>query len=169
MQASRINPAISTYEALNGPYDWNQYPLTLLGCKAVVYKDGNTGGSWALGGVDGWYLGSLMDHYRCDLYYIAKIWVYRISGFTELSPNTAKCQTWPQTNTFAHSPTSWPNQQQLQVQPIREDGSLSYSNQILKISFIPLHRQIHRKQNKGWEREKKGWLMKHPSSPFWGL
>jgi hypothetical protein len=48
MQSSRINPAISAYKALNGLYDWNQYPLALLGCKAVVYKDGNNSGSWAL-------------------------------------------------------------------------------------------------------------------------
>ncbi len=31
------------------------------------------------------------------------------------SPNTAKCQTWPCTNTLAHSAMSWPNQQKLQV------------------------------------------------------
>ncbi len=28
-------------------YDWNQYPLAPLGWKAVVYKDGDTHGSWA--------------------------------------------------------------------------------------------------------------------------
>ena len=48
MRASRINPDNSAYEALNGLYDWNQYPLAPLGCKAVVYKDGDTRGSWAL-------------------------------------------------------------------------------------------------------------------------
>jgi hypothetical protein len=76
MQASRINPAISTCEALNGPYDWNQYPLSPLGCKAVVYKDGNTRGLWASQGVNGWYLGPSMDHYQCDLYYIPNTWAY---------------------------------------------------------------------------------------------
>jgi hypothetical protein len=70
MQASWINPAISTYKALNRLYDWNQYLLAPLGCKVVVYKDGDTRGSWALQGIDGWYLGPLMDHYSCDLYYI---------------------------------------------------------------------------------------------------
>jgi hypothetical protein len=42
MRTLRINPAISAYEALNGPYDWNRYPLAPLGCKAVVYEDGDT-------------------------------------------------------------------------------------------------------------------------------
>jgi hypothetical protein len=82
MQASRINSAISAYKALNGTYDWNQYPLTPLGCKAVIYKDVITRGSWALQGVDGWYLGPLMDHYICHLYYILESWAYQISDFT---------------------------------------------------------------------------------------
>ncbi len=33
MRASQIDPKISAYEALNGPYDWNRYPLAPLGCK----------------------------------------------------------------------------------------------------------------------------------------
>jgi hypothetical protein len=32
----------SAYEILNGPYGWNQYPLVPLGCKSVIYEDGNT-------------------------------------------------------------------------------------------------------------------------------
>jgi hypothetical protein len=86
MQASHVNPAISAYEALNGPYDWNRYPLAPLGCKAIVYKDGDTRGSWASRGIDGWYLDLSKDHYRCALYYIPKTRAYRILGSTELFP-----------------------------------------------------------------------------------
>ncbi len=52
MRALRINLAILAYEALNGPYNWNRYPLAPLGCKAFVYEDGDTRGSWASRGVD---------------------------------------------------------------------------------------------------------------------
>ncbi len=45
MRASRMNLAILVYESLNGPYDWNRYPLAPLGCKAVIYEDDNTRGS----------------------------------------------------------------------------------------------------------------------------
>jgi hypothetical protein len=86
MQASRINPAISAYEALNGPHEWNHYPLAPLGCKAVVYKYGNTRELWAPRSVDGWYLGPSMDHYQCVLYYIPETWAYRILVSTELLP-----------------------------------------------------------------------------------
>jgi hypothetical protein len=78
MRASRINPNILTYEALNGPYDWNCYPLAPLGCKAIVYKDGDTRGSWASRGIDGWYLGPSKDHYQWALYYIPETRVYCI-------------------------------------------------------------------------------------------
>jgi hypothetical protein len=79
-----VNPTISAYETLNGPYDWNQYPLVPLGCKAVIYEDGNTRGLWASRGIDGWYLGSLLDHYRCNVYYVPATRGYRVSGSTEL-------------------------------------------------------------------------------------
>jgi hypothetical protein len=36
MRLSRINPNISAYKAVHGPYDWNCFPLPPPGCKAVV-------------------------------------------------------------------------------------------------------------------------------------
>jgi hypothetical protein len=86
LRASQIDPSKSAYEILHGPYDWNRYPLAPLGCKAVVYKDRDTRGSWASRGVNGWYLGPSLDHYRCDKYYIPETRAYRISGSTELFP-----------------------------------------------------------------------------------
>jgi hypothetical protein len=86
MRRSRIDPSKSAHETLYGPYDWNRYPMAPLGCKAVVYEDSNTRGLWASRGVDGWYLGPSMDHYRCNLYYIPETRAYRISWSTELFP-----------------------------------------------------------------------------------
>jgi hypothetical protein len=87
MRTSRIDPpAVSAHEALNGPYNWNRYPLTPLGCKAIVCEDGDTQGSWASRGVDAWYLGPSQDHYRCDSYYIPEMRAYWISGSAELFP-----------------------------------------------------------------------------------
>ncbi len=82
LRASLIDPTKLAYEILNGVYDWNQYPLAPLGCKAVVYKDGNTQGSWASRGVDAFYLGPAKDHYRCDNYYIPETRAYHVSGST---------------------------------------------------------------------------------------
>jgi hypothetical protein len=70
LSASRVDRTKSAYEVLNGPYDWNRYPLAPLGCKAVVYDDGDTRGSCASCGVDAFYLGPAKDHYQCDIYYV---------------------------------------------------------------------------------------------------
>jgi hypothetical protein len=86
LHASHVNPAISAYKALNGPYNWNWYPLAPLRCKAVIYEDSNTQGSWASRSIDGWYLGPSLDHYRCNVYYVPETKVYRISGSTKLFP-----------------------------------------------------------------------------------
>ena len=88
MRASRIDPSKSAHEVLYGPYDWNRYPLAPLGCRAVVYKDGDTRGSWswASWGVDRWYLGPSHNHYRYDVYYILETRGYYVSGSTELFP-----------------------------------------------------------------------------------
>ncbi len=84
LRASRINPSKSAYKILNGPYDWNRYPLVPLGCKAVVYKDSDTRGSWASRGVDAFYLGPAKDHYRWDNCYIPDTRAYRVYGSMEL-------------------------------------------------------------------------------------
>ncbi len=86
LRALCINPMKLAYKGLYGRYDWNQYPLAPLGCKAVVYKDGDTRGLWALRGIDGWYLGPSMDHYRCDILHIPETRGYQISGSTKLFP-----------------------------------------------------------------------------------
>ena len=91
LTASRVDPSISAYEALHSPYNWNQYPLAPLGCKAVIYKDGDVRGSWASRGVNGWYLGPSIDHYRCVVYYFPETRAYRMS--TELLPHHCQLPT----------------------------------------------------------------------------
>jgi hypothetical protein len=63
LHASQIDPAKMVYGKLNSLYDWNYYPLAPLGCKGVVYKDGDTRDSWVPQVVDAFYLGPAKDHY----------------------------------------------------------------------------------------------------------
>ena len=69
LRRSRINPAVSAYEILEGPYDWNRYPMAPLGT-TIIFED----------------LGPSKDHYRCHLYYVPKTKGYRVSGSAELFP-----------------------------------------------------------------------------------
>ncbi len=86
LRRSRVNPAISVYETLEGPYDWNRYPLAPLGTKSIIYEDSDTRASWAPHGLDAWHLGPSKDHYRCHLYFVPETSGYRISGSAELFP-----------------------------------------------------------------------------------
>ena len=86
LRRSRINPTISAYETLEGPYDWNRYPMAPLGTKAIIYEDSDTRASWAPHGLDAWFLGPSRDHYRCHLYFVPETSGYRVSGSAELFP-----------------------------------------------------------------------------------
>ena len=90
---------ISAYEALNGLYNWDWYPLAPPGCKAIIYEAPAVRGSWALRGTDAWYLGPSADHYRCNLYSVPETRAYQISGSAELFPQ--HCQI-PNLSTNAH-------------------------------------------------------------------
>ena len=90
MRRSRLDPTKSAYEVLHGPYDWNCFPLAPPGCKAVIYESPAQRGSWGSRGIEVWYVGPLMDHYRCCHYFVPATRAYRISGSAELFPHN--CQ-----------------------------------------------------------------------------
>ena len=87
MRASRRNPSIlAEYDAIWGSYDWNRFPLAPPGCKAVIYESPAARGSWGSCGMDAWYLGPSLDHYRCNHYFVPETRAYCISGSAELFP-----------------------------------------------------------------------------------
>jgi hypothetical protein len=86
LQPSQIDPTKSAYEILEGPYDWNRYPLAPLGTRAIIYEDPEIRESWAPCGLDTWLLGPSKDHYRCNLYYVPETRGYRVSAAADLFP-----------------------------------------------------------------------------------
>ena len=101
LRASRINPNILAYEALNGPYNWDRYPLAPPGCKAIIYEAPAVRGSWASRGTDAWSLGPSTDHYRCNIYYVPETRAYRIRGSTGQVPASF---FWNRKNKWAEVP-----------------------------------------------------------------
>ncbi len=83
---SRIDPTKLAYEVIHGPYDWNRFSLALLGCKAVIYESPKTRTLWGSCGTNAWYVGLLLDHYRCNHYFVPETRAYCISGSAELFP-----------------------------------------------------------------------------------
>ncbi len=86
MHPLRVNPNISAYKAIHGPYDWNCFPLAPPDCKAVVYKSPETQGLWGSRGIDEWCVSPSLDHYQCNHFFIPETRAYRISGSAKLFP-----------------------------------------------------------------------------------
>jgi len=87
LRVSRIDPKKSAYHQLHGhKYDWNAHPLAPPGCRAVIYIDPDGRMSWGIRGIDGWYVGPSLDHYRCMKFFVPETRSYRISGSFDLFP-----------------------------------------------------------------------------------
>ena len=87
LRRSRLNPELSAYEQLHGKkYDWNAHPLAPPGTRAVIYEAPANRASWAPRGVDAWYCGPALEHYRCCHFYVPDTRAMRISGTYELYP-----------------------------------------------------------------------------------
>jgi hypothetical protein len=84
LHPSQINPMMSAYKAINGPYNWNQFPLAPPGCKVVICKAPESCGSWASRGANAWGVGPSMDQYRCNHFFIPKTQAYHVLGSAEL-------------------------------------------------------------------------------------
>ena len=65
IRRSRIDPTRSEFHQLNGhKYDWNAFPMAPPGTRAVIYISAEGRTSWGARGIDTWYCGPSMDHYR---------------------------------------------------------------------------------------------------------
>ena len=65
LRPSRINPTLSAEAQLNGAFDFMKTPLAPPGTKCQVHEKLSQRRTWAPHSVDGWYVGSSMQHYRC--------------------------------------------------------------------------------------------------------
>eukprot|EP00804_Cyclotella_cryptica_P021893 CCRYP_000851-RA/>CCRYP_000851-RA protein AED:0.26 eAED:0.15 QI:0/0/0/1/0/0.33/3/0/868 len=87
LRTSRIDPTKSAYHQLHGHrYDWNAHPLSPPGTKAIIYESPNTRTSWGPRGLDAWYCGPSLDHYRNAKFYVPATKAYGISGSYDLFP-----------------------------------------------------------------------------------
>ena len=65
LRTSRVNPKLSAYSYLFGNFDFNKTPLAPPGTKVLIHKKTKDRGSWEYHGVEGWYIGPSLEHYRC--------------------------------------------------------------------------------------------------------
>ncbi len=90
LQPLCIDPTMSAYDAVHGPYNWNHFPLAPPRCKAVIYKSPEARDSWGSRRTNAWYTGPSTDHYQCNHYFVPDTSAYQILGSAELFPQ--RCQ-----------------------------------------------------------------------------
>ena len=83
-------PRLSAEAYLIGAFDFNVTPLAPPGTKVLIHETPNRRKTWAVYGVDGWYLGSAPEHYRCYQVYAAKTRAERIAQTVEFFPHWGK-------------------------------------------------------------------------------
>ena len=86
MRPCRHNVKLSAYEALNGAYVYDATPLAPPGCKLIAHEAPEVRKTWAPHGVDGYYLGPAMEHYRCHRVYIPTTHAERIVDAVDFQP-----------------------------------------------------------------------------------
>ena len=70
LRNSKVNPDLSAYAYIYGPYDFNKYPVVPPGTHVIVHKKPGNFTSWVHHFTPGWYIGPSLDHYRfmhCDM------------------------------------------------------------------------------------------------------
>jgi hypothetical protein len=87
MRKFRINPRMSAYAQLNEHYDFNLSPMAPPGTRIIAHEKPDQQASLDPYGVDGYYLGPALDHYRSYQVYITKTRGARIADTVELFPS----------------------------------------------------------------------------------
>jgi hypothetical protein len=77
---------MSAYAQLNGNFDFNRTPLVPPGTRVVAHEKPDQRASWDPHGLDGYYLGPALDHYRCYQVHIPKKKGTRIVDTVESPP-----------------------------------------------------------------------------------
>ena len=79
LRPSQLNPKLSAYAQLDGTFDFNRTPLAPPGTRAIVHEKPTQRCTWALHGIDGWYIGPALDHYQCYRVWIPSTHAERIA------------------------------------------------------------------------------------------
>jgi Reverse transcriptase (RNA-dependent DNA polymerase). len=89
LRPCRLNPRLSAYNALEGAFDFNRTPLAPPGMKVIVHEKPQQRTSWSPHGIDGWYIGPALRHYRCFTCYIPRTHATRIADTVHFIPHAA--------------------------------------------------------------------------------
>jgi len=79
LRTSTINNRLSAYAQLHGTFNFDATPLGPTGTKVIIHEKPQQRGTRAPHGVEGWYIGPSMDHYRNFTVYVSSTRSIRIT------------------------------------------------------------------------------------------
>ena len=103
LRPSRINPKLSAYAQIEGNFDFNRTPLAPPGTRVVAHEKPGQRDTWDAHGVDGWYVGPAMLHYRCWEIYIISTNADRICDTVAFFPKNVSMPHLSSTDAAMHA------------------------------------------------------------------
>ena len=88
LRSSRRFPNLSAYASIYGNFDYNTTPIAPPGTRTMVYESPVQRTSFGPHGVEVWYIGPAMEHYRCFKCYVPSTASVRCSDTVEWFPKT---------------------------------------------------------------------------------
>jgi hypothetical protein len=65
LRQANVAPKVSAYAYMYGHHDYNAMPLAPMGCAVKMHEKPSARKTWSKHTVDGWYIGTSREHYRC--------------------------------------------------------------------------------------------------------
>lgn len=93
LRGSRMNPKLSAYTQVHGIFNFNKTPLAPPGTRILIHEKSDKRATWAPHGVDGWYIGPAMEHYRCYTTWVTHTNSKRITDTVAWFPHWVKMPT----------------------------------------------------------------------------
>ena len=86
LRSSAFSPNISAWHALHGVYAYDRTPIAPPGIKILSYEPPDRRASWAAHGVEGFYVGPALQHYRSYTVYIPSTQRTRVTATLSWHP-----------------------------------------------------------------------------------
>jgi hypothetical protein len=124
LQGSRVNPKLSAYTQVHGPFDFKHTPLAPPRTFILGHEKPDKQKTWDTHAVDAWYVGPAMDSYRCYKVWCISIRATHICDTVEWFPRHVAMPTPSATDLInyphSHDPPCAPARTHGQIQAIRE-------------------------------------------------
>ncbi len=79
LRQSNAVPMVSAWQYVKGNFDYNRMSLATMGCAVQLHQSNEIRTTWAMKAIDGWYLQTSAEQYRCHVIYVKQTKSERIS------------------------------------------------------------------------------------------